>query len=381
MNNIAFFFASEISPTSGGVERVASIMFEELSHNGYFIYTLYVNKKGYVDAIPNQHQLPSHDLTSEKNASFIADFLKANNIKCLLNFGAIFNNSSRSVVEGCKRAKVPHIAIYHNTLEMPLLTNRYTRNLIQYPFVRSLLRTMLAIVQRLPFYKGASYIYKHSSDAIVLANCYLDEYRFLINLDNSNKLHAIYNPIPLTPPSAVDYSKKKNIALFVGRLEPQKNISFLLRAWAQANISDWTLKIVGNGSELQILKNLCKSLRIEDSVSFEGHRNPIPYYEEAKLFCMTSIFEGFPMTLIECQAFGCVPIITDSYTAAPEIVKNNENGLLIKANNLSAYSQALKVLTSDNSLWERLSNKARLYSDKFDKKRIMNQWIDLLAKY
>ena len=44
---------------------------------------------------------------------------------------------------------------------------------------------------------------------------------------------------------------------------------------------------------------------------------------------MTSIYEGFPMTLLECQSFGVVPLLYNSFSAAVDIIDDGINGYLI----------------------------------------------------
>lgn len=55
---------------------------------------------------------------------------------------------------------------------------------------------------------------------------------------------------------------------------------------------------------------------------------------------MTSIYEGFPMTLLECQSFGVVPLLYNSFSAAVDIIDDGINGYLIspykKKNTLKA---------------------------------------------
>jgi glycosyltransferase involved in cell wall biosynthesis len=60
-------------------------------------------------------------------------------------------------------------------------------------------------------------------------------------------------------------------------------------------------------------------------VNFEGYRNPQPFYKRASIFVMTSANEGFPMTLIEAQQNGCVPVVMNSFSALREIIQNNIN--------------------------------------------------------
>ena len=58
------------------------------------------------------------------------------------------------------------------------------------------------------------------------------------------------------------------------------------------------------------IKKLAKGLRLE-RIFFEGRQDPRPYYRESSLFMMTSLYEGWPMTINESLQFGCVPFAFD----------------------------------------------------------------------
>lgn len=72
-------------------------------------------------------------------------------------------------------------------------------------------------------------------------------------------------------------------------------------ARAGKSLPDWHLDIVGDGPDAAALKELAERLRLSN-VSFEGFRNPAPYYRRASIFCMTSTFEGFGLVLPEAHA-------------------------------------------------------------------------------
>jgi len=119
-------------------------------------------------------------------------------------------------------------------------------------------------------------------------------------------------------------------------LDSHKNISSALRIWSNLRnygYNDWCLKIVGDGPDLEQFENYAKENNL-DNVFFEGSKsNVLLYYQEAKVFIMTSKFEGFGMTLTEAQQNGCVPIVFDNFDTLHDIVINNYNGFIIESNN------------------------------------------------
>lgn len=87
---------------------------------------------------------------------------------------------------------------------------------------------------------------------------------------------------------------------------------------------EWT--IVGDGGALKILQDRVSEHGLQNSLHFIGHRdNPYPYMSQADAFILPSEYEGFGMTIKEAQILGCPTFITN-FGAAPEVVKNLNNG-------------------------------------------------------
>ena len=70
---------------------------------------------------------------------------------------------------------------------------------------------------------------------------------------------------------------------------------------------------------------------------------------------MTSAFEGFGMTLVEAQQYGVVPIVMDSYKSLHDIIKNDENGIIIPDNDFESFVNELKNLMNDDKRRRRLA--------------------------
>lgn len=380
MKTILFYYVSEIAPTLGGVERVVSLQYHELTRRGYRVLTIHGRRQGHIDAIPDQYLLPvPKQLNSKKNITYIRDFIQRENVNIAFNFNAIFSNSSLCLVEACRKGGIPLISVLHNTLEVTLWNMPIIHGLMEHNCGKIFLHRLLALVHRLPFYKGGRYLYNHAAATVVLSPCYISEYKDIIGVDKN--VFSIYNPLPISIKEFVDCGKKENIVLFVGRLEKQKGVDKLIRIWSKVKAPGWNLQIVGSGSEETKLKEMTQKLGVSERISFEGHQNPLPYYRKARLFCLTSIYEGYPMTLIECQAFGCVPILYNSFLAASDIVHAGENGLLIPAFQEQRYVNELQQLILDEVKLQRMSECCRKEVDRYSVDRIMEQWVELIEHY
>lgn len=218
-----------------------------------------------------------------------------------------------------------------------------------------------------------------NSDVLVLlSDSFKGELTLLTDRVELNNVIVIANPTKI-----VEYTcdKKKEI-LYVGRINTtQKRVDVLIDIWNRIcrNFPDWKLIIVGEGDELDILKRQAKQLGI-DNISFTGRQNPIPYYERASIFCLTSSFEGLPMTLIESLNYGVVPIIFNSFAAASDVVEDYWNGRLINSFSIDDYVSALITMMTSPDKMAKWRKHALESAKKYDINLIGSQWLSVLAK-
>lgn len=198
------------------------------------------------------------------------------------------------------------------------------------------------------------------------------------------KLDAIPNPLVFDCEISEEaLRQKENIALVVGRmLESPKKISLVIKVWHELekyeDAASWNLKIVGEGPSLDDYKQMAHDLGLK-RISFEGYQQPQPYYEKAKIFLMTSAFEGFGMTLIEAQQMGVVPIVMDSFLSLHDIVKDRENGLIVANEDLQGFVDAVLKLMKDDEKRIELAKKAMTTCRLFRPKNIVDRWERLFS--
>lgn len=382
---LLFFFTQQIAPNAGGVERVVSCMYEELVTRGYEIITLYLRPFHSSKVIPNQIQLPSPDGDAKINIEFIKELIQSYKFDISINFGAIFNRSSIAFVDACYSMEIPIISVYHNTLDWILWLSPITNKFMHNNYTRAIVRKLYSIYQKIPIpgLKNASYFSKKSAASVVLASCYKKEYLNLID-SKPNHLTAIYNPRVLfdSNDTTIKWENKTNEVLFIGRLEEQKNVAELIDIWSMTQNNGWKLIIVGNGSQRDMIETQIKNRNLSNKVVLVGHTdNPQEYYKRAKILAMTSKYEGFPMTLIECQSYGCIPIIYDSYPAASEIVRNQYNGLLIPFGQKKLFANELTELLMNEYHMKELSENGLTMSNLYSPDNIINDWIKLIKQH
>ena len=190
---------------------------------------------------------------------------------------------------------------------------------------------------------------------------------------------VIPNPCSLCGITLPALPREKEV-LAVGRLHPQKGFDRLLRAWAplEKRFPDWRLTIVGEGPERQHLETLIQSYKLERA-SLVGAQNHIErYYSRAALLAMTSRYEGLPLAMIEAMWCG-TPCVSMNCPHGPEELIQKGGGLLVENGDISAMTNALSMLMSDDGKRIALGQKAQRYAQNaFSETTILNQWLQLI---
>lgn len=158
-------------------------------------------------------------------------------------------------------------------------------------------------------------------------------------------------------------SDDTKVVLCVGRLSREKAQTDLIQAVALLKKEDSQCRIrfilAGEGPDYQMLKDLAKSLQVEDWVIFTGLVSDLrPYYSFADLMVMPSHTEGSPNVLLEAMAAG-LPIVATAVGGVPEIATDGKEALLIEKENPAALVAAIRRLLADAELRDRLSQAAR----------------------
>jgi 1,2-diacylglycerol 3-alpha-glucosyltransferase len=152
------------------------------------------------------------------------------------------------------------------------------------------------------------------------------------------------------------------LAIYTGRLGAEKNLAFLLQAFARAAPSDLDarLLLVGDGPQAVPLRALVGHLGLAERVIFAGavpyERIPA-YLAAADLFVSASISEVHPMSLIEALAAGR-PALGVVSPGIADTIEDGVNGLLAP-HDLTAFSRTLRRLFADAGLRARLAEGAR----------------------
>lgn len=96
--------------------------------------------------------------------------------------------------------------------------------------------------------------------------------------------------------------------------------------------------------------------------------------------CLTSNFEGLPMSLMEGQQYGVIPVSFDSYAGIREITCDGACGIMVPSYSLRKYAALLNAALADTELQERMRTRALEASRRYDLENIGNQWLAFSTK-
>ena len=188
---------------------------------------------------------------------------------------------------------------------------------------------------------------------IVVPSAYLAGIAAEWGLDR-DRLLVLPNPAPpvegLTPKSL-----PTGTFVFAGRLTAQKGLPWALEAVAR--VPDASLVLVGDGPERESLERLAAELEIDGRVRFLGAR---PREETVRLLAgayaalLPSAWENLPHAAVESLAVG-TPVLATAVGGVPEVVRDGENGLLVRAGDVDGLAGAMRRLLDDHELRDRLA--------------------------
>ena len=165
------------------------------------------------------------------------------------------------------------------------------------------------------------------------------------------------------------YDKHDIVLVYVGRIGPEKNLPFLLRAYAGVTqaVEQAKLLIVGEGPERENLEDRLNHMGLNKYVTFTGR---IPYEQVPAFLAMADIFvtasasEVHPLSVIEALATG-LPVLGIDSPGVGDIIEDGINGQLVSQGDISAYTAKLTRLIVDRELRIHLGAQAKLDSSSY----------------
>jgi len=177
------------------------------------------------------------------------------------------------------------------------------------------------------------------------------------------------------------YGVKENEILLItaSRTIPEKNIEFLIRAFAIINQSKKNAKlmIVGDGSMKAELENSVKELGLQESVIFAGlldKEGMIAHYQASDIFVFASLTETQGLVVVEAMAAG-LPVVAIKANGIEDMVKNGDDGILTDNVEENFAENVIKLMENEN-LRKKMSENAKINAQEFR----IEPWVDKIVK-
>jgi len=174
------------------------------------------------------------------------------------------------------------------------------------------------------------------------------------------------------------YNIKGNYILFVGTLQPRKNIARLIEAFAKLNL-DLELVIIGKkGWMWEDILYAPEKFGVKTKVKFlhSVSDDDLPnFYKNAVCFVLPSLYEGFGLPILEAMRYGC-PVLTSNISSLPEA--GGDAALYCNPEDVNDIAKNLKLLVENQELREKLVEKGNDQVKKFSWEKTARETLKVL---
>ena len=226
-------------------------------------------------------------------------------------------------------------------------------------------------------------ISQSSKDDIIKAYKVLPEKIKVIHLGLKEVL-GIKNEVLSMEDLAGKFNIKNNYILFVGTLQPGKNIARLIEAYSflpEKLKGEYELVIVGKKGWLyeDILK-APEKYKVSERVLFLDYvlDADLPlFYINAKVFVLPSLYEGFGLPILEAMRYDC-PVITSNISSLPEA--GGDSALYFDPENVNDIKDKMEAVLTDEKLREKMIEKGRAHYKKFTWEKAARQVLETIEE-
>ncbi len=374
------------SLTSGGAERVLSVIITELIRQNIAVTLLCIEKDN-VYTLPKEvniiylSKLTKHDSNIKKFlylpylALKLKKHIKENNIPLIQShiYRANFSNLLAKVFGANHKVEVVEV-ISINHFKNQSLSAKINLRLIKL-------------------------LYKYADLVIFKAQRMKEE--FLKEVPNIKNYTVINNPYDIEKIEHLAHEKiddfifnpDKKYIINVGRLSSQKKQISLIETLAQLD-DTIELIIIGEGEEQQNLEDAIDKYTLKNRVYLLGRKdNPFKYIAQADVFVLASNGEGFPNVIVEAMITATPIISTDCISGPREIlapttdinfqlkkdIEIAENGILYPIGDNSALVKAINTFFTNRELEENYKKRGPLKAKEYSLERIITQYKESLC--
>lgn len=177
--------------------------------------------------------------------------------------------------------------------------------------------------------------------------------------------------------------EKEKIISNMGRLHYQKGQDTLIKAFKIVNekYPEYKLIIYGEGEDRRKLEMLICDLELDSKVILAGKDlHAIEKIARTEIFVFSSRYEGMPNALLEAMACGLPCISTNCVAGPSEIIKNNQNGILVDVDNERQIAERIIYLIENKEFAQKIGNEARKVLEDYSIDNIFNKYYNFFRE-
>lgn len=207
---------------------------------------------------------------------------------------------------------------------------------------------------------------------------------------SADKIRVIYNGVDFKSAGISQEEAKRKIGIYgdiilsAGRLVPWKGFRMLIKIMPRlSEISQlFRLVIVGDGPDQKMLASMIKNLGLERKVYLVGRKSQEElaiYLAAADMFVLNTGYEGFSHQILEAMTAN-VPVITTAVGGNKEIIRQGENGFMVKYQDEFNLVEAIKSLWQNPELREEFKKEGEKTAEHFSSEKMFKETIKILTE-
>lgn len=343
-----FFYINSLS--RGGAERVMTNLAGEMSQRGYdcTLITTFRTKSEYITS----ESVKRYSLFEERPSSFFV-----RNVMTVLRLRQHLKKEKPDLLVTFMGE--PNFRGIIATRGLPVKTVVSIRNTPESEYGTGAMAFWAKIL-----FRFASFVVFQTKDAQEWFPCPVRK-----------KSAIIFNPV-----DKIFYEKKREKVtsgiVTVGRLVPQKNHRLLIRAYAKVADRISEDLVIYGGGEIAPFEKYANSLGIGGRVHFPGQVSNISeVLANARIFVLSSDFEGMPNALMEAMAVGVPCISTDCPCGGPQMLfPDTIKSFLVPVGETDVLAKKLLQVLSDSKMEKYLAEECRKASRIFESSKVFDEW-------
>ncbi len=349
---------------AGGAERILSIMANYWAEKGYAISFITLDSRDNDFYILNP-DIQRYALALLRGSNTPWGILRKHTLRLFWMRNAIKESRPDVVICFMDRMNVATLLATRD-LKIPIIISERTEPR------RQKIGPLWSLLRRLTY---------SSAQALVIQTESVK--KWAANFCAANRLFVIPNPISVQDKSTIpdpDFDLPKQFIVSMGRMDKYKGFDLLIKAFSEVNKNgNWELILIGEGKERPNLRQLSEQLGISSIVHMPGRiKYPDSILSHAKIYVLSSLYEGFPNALLEAMRAGVAVISFDCPSGPAEIIRHGIDGILVPAQDSEALAQSMAKLMQDKNLRQSLACRAAEVTDRFSLEKIMRQWEDVI---